>query len=126
MLNRRIGVWGAAFKPLTDDVRDSPALNVAAPAPARRPGDACTTREAGDAARRTFPTLSYVTSMEDAAEGADVLLVLTEWDEFVAADPTGDREGGCIDLPSSTVAGASNRDDWRAAGWDYRGLGIAA
>ena len=124
VLNRRIGVWGAAFKPLTDDVRDSPALNVAAALHLRGAQVTVYDPEAGDAARRTFPTLSYVTSMLDAAAGADVLLVLTEWDEFIVADPTiiakvANRPAvidgrGCLD-----------RDEWRAAGWAYRGLGIA-
>ena len=125
VLNRRVGVWGAAFKPLTDDVRDSPALNVAAALHLRGAQVTVYDPEAGDAARKTFPTLSYVTSMEDAAAGADVLLVLTEWDEFRSADPNA--------LPKTprgpvVIDGRGCLDPalWRSAGWDYRGLGIAS
>src|SRR6195952_1121587 len=87
VLNRRVGVLGAAFKPLTDDVRDSPALNVAAGLHLRGAQVMLFDPEAGDAARKNFPTLHYATSMNEAAEGADVLLVLTEWEEFTDADP---------------------------------------
>ena len=78
VLNRRIGVLGAAFKPLTDDVRDSPALNVAAALHLRGAQVTVYDPEAGDSARRMFPTLTYATSMRDAVEGCDAVLVLTE------------------------------------------------
>jgi UDPglucose 6-dehydrogenase len=125
VLGRRIGVWGAAFKPLTDDVRDSPALNVAAALHLRGAQVIVYDPQAGDAARRTFPTLSYATSRQDAADGADVLLVLTEWDEFRTADP---RElAKLVNRPTVIDGrGCLDRADWRAAGWDYRGLGVAA
>jgi UDPglucose 6-dehydrogenase len=125
VLNRRIGVWGAAFKPLTDDVRDSPALNVAAALHLRGAQVIVYDPQAGEAARRTFPTLTYATSQQDAADGADVLLVLTEWDEFRTADP---RELATLVNRQIVIDGRGclDRADWRAAGWDYRGLGVAA
>jgi UDPglucose 6-dehydrogenase len=85
VLNRRIGVLGAAFKPETDDVRDSPALNVAAALHLRGAQVTVFDPQAGDTARKSFPTLSYATSIEEAVEGSDVLLVLTEWSQFVDA-----------------------------------------
>ena len=89
VLNRRIGVLGAAFKPHTDDVRDSPALNVAAALHLRGAQVTVYDPQAGDTARSSFPTLGYATSVDEAVEGTDVVLVLTEWDEF----PTRSRRG---------------------------------
>ena len=122
VLNRRVAVIGAAFKPLTDDVRDSPALNVAAALHLRGAQVTLWDPEANETARRSFPTLSYAASKEDAVEGADVVLVLTEWDEIVRASPA--------DLASlvgrRTVIDARNClpvADWVEAGWTVRSLG---
>ncbi len=125
VLNKRIGVLGAAFKPLTDDVRDSPALNVAAALHLRGAQVTVYDPEAGDTARRLFPTLSYGTSVEEAVEGADVVLVLTEWDEFLTADPAAlaplTHAARLID-----ARGKLSADAWRAAGWQFTGLGRTA
>jgi UDPglucose 6-dehydrogenase len=122
VLNRRVGVLGAAFKPDTDDVRDSPALNVAAALHLRGAQVTVHDPEAADTARRTFPTLSYAPSVEDAVDGSDVVLLLTEWPQFVAADPA--RLARLT--PTPRVVDARGRLDatrWRAAGWEFRGLG---
>jgi UDPglucose 6-dehydrogenase len=125
VLNRRIGVLGAAFKPLTDDVRDSPALNVAAALHLRGAQVTVYDPEAGDSARRMFPTLTYATSMRDAVEGCDAVLVLTEWDEFVTADPVAlaqlTRVRRVIDARACLDAAR-----WKSAGWEYHGLGYVA
>jgi len=124
VLNRRIGVLGAAFKPLTDDVRDSPALNVAAALHLRGAQVVIYDPEANETAKRMFPTLSYADSVAEAAAGADALLVLTEWDEFKATDPA--TLSGLVATP--TIIDARNCLDasaWRSAGWDYTGLGAA-
>lgn len=125
VLNRRVGVLGAAFKPLTDDVRDSPALNVAAALHLRGAQVVVYDPQAGDTARRTFPTLPVVASVEEAVEGTDVVLLLTEWEEFRTMDPA-------VLAPTAArpavVDGRAclDADAWRAAGWTYRGLGRAA
>jgi UDPglucose 6-dehydrogenase len=122
VLNRRIGVLGAAFKPHTDDVRDSPALNVAAALHLRGAQVVVFDPEAGATAKAMFPTLTYVDSMEDAVTDADALLVLTEWAEFVDADPA--VLLGLVNTP--VVIDARNCLDaaaWRGAGWDFRALG---
>jgi len=124
-LNARIAVLGAAFKPDTDDVRDSPALNVAAGLHLRGALVTVYDPAARSTAGRIFPTLSYVDSLDAAVAGADAVLVLTEWDEFRTADPVtlGDlvRRRVVIDargcLPSA---------EWSAAGWRYRALGRGA
>ena len=125
VLNRRIGVLGAAFKPLTDDVRDSPALNVAAALHLRGAQVTVYDPQAGDTARRSFPTLAYGTSVEEAVEESDAVLVLTEWDEFVGADPA--RLASITRSPRVIDArGKLPVDRWRAAGWEFTGLGRTA
>ncbi|UZN02944.1 UDP-glucose dehydrogenase family protein [Cellulomonas sp. S1-8] len=125
VLNKRVGVLGAAFKPLTDDVRDSPALNVAAALHLRGAQVTVFDPEAGDTARRAFPTLGYGTSVDEAVEDCDVLLVLTEWDQFVGADPQ--RLAGLARSPRVIDArGKLPAADWRAAGWHFTGLGRLA
>jgi UDPglucose 6-dehydrogenase len=122
VLNRRIGVLGAAFKPETDDVRDSPALNVAAALHLRGAQVVVYDPQARGTAQRLFPTLGYADSMDDAVAGADLLVVLTEWDEFTTADPVALRA-----LASGrTVIDARNCLDpaaWSAAGWDVLAMG---
>ncbi|MGN7191358.1 MULTISPECIES: UDP-glucose/GDP-mannose dehydrogenase family protein [unclassified Curtobacterium] len=122
VLNRRIAVIGAAFKPLTDDVRDSPALNVAAALHLRGAQVSLWDPEANDTARRSFPTLTYATSMTDAVEGADLVLVLTEWDEVVGADPAalGALVGRRSVIDARNCLPVAN---WVEAGWSVRSLG---
>jgi UDPglucose 6-dehydrogenase len=122
VLNRRIAVLGAAFKPHTDDVRDSPALNVAAALHLRGAQVTVFDPEASLTARRDFPTLGYVDSIEEAAIGADAVLVLTEWDAF------GDIEPSQLDdiVRSRRIIDARNcldSEKWIAGGWDFRALG---
>ncbi len=122
VLNRRVAVVGAAFKPLTDDVRDSPALNVAAALHLRGAQVTLWDPEAMETARRSFPTLTYTDSMTGAIEGADVVLVLTEWDDIVQASPV---ELAAV-VGRRTVIDARNClpvTDWVKAGWTVRSLG---
>lgn len=122
VLNRRIGVLGAAFKPHTDDVRDSPALNVAAALHLRGAQVVVHDPEASSTARSTFPTLSFADTVEEAIAHADAVLVLTEWPAFVSADPV--ALAALVNSP--VVIDARNcldADSWRAAGWVFRALG---
>lgn len=125
VLNKRVGVLGAAFKPLTDDVRDSPALNVAAALHLRGAQVTVFDPEAGDTARRAFPTLGYGASVDEAVEECDVLLVLTEWKQFVDVDPA--RLAGLTRTPRVIDArGKLSAAQWRDAGWEFTGLGRLA
>ncbi|NTW41047.1 MAG: UDP-glucose/GDP-mannose dehydrogenase family protein [Cellulomonadaceae bacterium] len=125
VLNRRIGVLGAAFKPDTDDVRDSPALNVAAALHLRGAQVNVFDPQASDTARRTFPTLGYATSPDEAVEGSDVVLLLTEWPRLVGLDP--ERLAPLTVTPRMIDArGKLDPARWRAAGWQFRGLGRPA
>ena len=119
---KRLAVLGAAFKPNSDDIRDSPALEVAATV--QQQGATVTVYDpaAMDNARRVHPELSYADSSVGAAQGAHVVLHLTEWSEFREMDPA--HLGGVV-AEKNIVDGrnALDKDLWRGAGWHYRALG---
>lgn len=121
-LNTRVAVLGAAFKPDTDDVRDSPALNVAAALHLRGALVTVFDPEASVTARRSFPTLGYSPDIESAVRGADVVLVLTEWEQIRHASPAAlgalAARRTVIDARACLPA-----ETWEAAGWDVRVLG---
>ncbi len=117
-----VGVLGCAFKPESDDVRDSPALNVAAQIQLQGAQVLVYDPKAMANARALFPTLDYRGSALDAAKGANVLLHLTEWREFRDMDPDDLAD---IVTDRRIVDGRNALDPvrWRAAGWTYRALG---
>ncbi len=118
----RIGVLGAAFKPNSDDIRDSPALNVAGRLHLMGAHVKVYDPEATANAQRLWPTLTYAENALEAATGAHLLLLLTEWDEFLALDPAAVRER----VANPVVLDARNaldRSEWEAAGWTVRYLG---
>jgi UDPglucose 6-dehydrogenase len=118
----RVAVLGAAFKPNSDDIRDSPALDVAASV--QRGGAAVRLYDpqAMDNARVLFPTLSYVGSAVEAAADADVVLHLTEWAEFRQMHPSV-LAGVVRQRRILDGRNALDRDLWRGEGWAYRALG---
>ncbi|CAN5521314.1 UDP-glucose/GDP-mannose dehydrogenase family protein [soil metagenome] len=122
ILGTRIGVLGAAFKPLSDDVRDSPALNVAAQLQLQGAHVRVYDPQANAKAAAMFPTLDYSDSAVEAATGADLVLMLTEWREFCELDP--DTLGAVV-ARKRLLDGRNALDPerWRAAGWTYRALG---
>ena len=122
---RAIGVWGCSFKPGSDDIRDSPALQVAATL--HRQGARVTIYDpaAMERACQIHPELDFAGSMREAAVGADVLLLLTEWPEFSHADPV---ELARV-VAQRNIADGRNvlvPNRWREAGWHYRALGRPA
>ncbi|WP_426563230.1 UDP-glucose dehydrogenase family protein [Angustibacter sp. McL0619] len=118
----RVGVLGAAFKPNSDDIRDSPALDVALAVQAAGAAVRVYDPQAMDNARLSFPTLAYAGSAVEAAGDADVLLHLTEWAEFGELDP---GELGGVVRQRRVVDGRNALDPaaWRGQGWTYRALG---
>ncbi len=122
LLGTRVAVLGAAFKPDSDDVRDSPALNVAGQIQLQGATVNVFDPKAMDNSRKLFPTLNYANSVVDACSGADVVLVLTEWQEFRKLQPS-DLDGAV--RCRSVIDGRNCLDPftWRASGWSYRGLG---
>jgi UDPglucose 6-dehydrogenase len=118
----RIGVWGAAFKPDSDDVRDSPALDIAGRLHLRGAEVTVYDPKANETARARFPTLLYAGSAVDAVRDADLVLHLTEWPEFRSVDI--DEVGAAV--RRKQILDGRNLLDlaaWREAGWTARGLG---
>jgi UDPglucose 6-dehydrogenase len=118
----RVAVLGAAFKPNSDDIRDSPALDVAATV--QRAGAAVRLYDprAMENARVVYPALAYASSAIEAARDADVVLHLTEWAEFRQMHPSELSE---VVRHRRIVDGrnALDRELWRSEGWTYRALG---
>ncbi len=122
LLGANIAVLGAAFKPESDDVRDSPALNVAGMLQLNGATVNVYDPKAIENSRRIFPTLNYSTSVIEACERADAVLILTEWREFVELDPEDLVDTvrakvivdgrNCVDMPR-----------WTSAGWQVYALG---
>ena len=117
-------VLGAAFKPSSDDVRDSPALDVAQLLHGMGAQVTVYDPAALDNARRACPELSYAETLAEAARDARIVLLLTEWAEF--ADLTPDDLGAVV-AQRNMVDGRNvlDPDLWRSAGWNYRALGVA-
>jgi UDPglucose 6-dehydrogenase len=121
---RNVAVLGAAFKPDTDDVRDSPALSVAAAIQAEGAVVRVHDPRASYNARKVCPALDYAAEAVKACEAADVVLHLTEWREYREIDPVQlksvVREPRLLDGRNVLPL-----DEWRAAGWTARTLGAA-
>jgi UDPglucose 6-dehydrogenase len=118
LLGARVAVLGAAFKPESDDVRDSPALNVAGQIQLQGASVTVYDPKANQNARSLFPTLNYADSARAACDKADVLLVLTEWDEFLRIDP---RMMGEAVRRRVVIDGRMclDKSKWQDAGWQY-------
>ena len=119
---RAITILGAAFKPLSDDVRDSPALDVASRLADLGAEVTVCDPQALPVVARSHPHLTLEDDPRAALKGAELVLLLTEWDQFVALDPaeaaTGVAERVIIDGRNALDPVA-----WREAGWTYAGVG---
>jgi len=121
-LGKRVAVLGAAFKPDSDDVRDSPALNVAAAMHLRGALVRVHDPKAIENAKKVFPTLIYCNSIEDACQNADLTVLATEWAEYRNIDPQ--AFSSVVGQP--VILDARNTLDlesWVAAGWIVHALG---
>ncbi|WP_456846101.1 UDP-glucose dehydrogenase family protein [Cellulomonas sp. P5_C6] len=122
IVGRRVAVLGASFKPDSDDVRDSPALSVAAQMQLQGAHVTVTDPQAVANARAKWPDLHFADTALEAARDADVVLLATEWEEYRDIEP---------DALAAVVAHRRILDGrnvlhpatWRAAGWTYRALG---
>ena len=125
LLGANIAVLGAAFKPESDDVRDSPALNVAGMLQLNGATVNVYDPKAMENSRRLFPTLNYSTSVVEACERADAVLVLTEWREFIELDPADLADTvrakvvvdgrNCLDVERWSAAPAGGCSAWARA-----------
>jgi UDPglucose 6-dehydrogenase len=119
---KKIAVLGAAFKPDSDDVRDSPALDIAVQISEAGAEVHVHDPKAIEPARRRFPKLTYSSSIEEVASGSDAILHLTEWKMYREIDPI-------ILKPKVKQAividgrNALDRERWLSAGWKFRALG---
>jgi UDPglucose 6-dehydrogenase len=122
IVGRRVAVLGAAFKPNSDDVRDSPALSVAAQMQLQGAHVTVTDPQAIDNARTRWPDLRFADTALEAAVGADVVLLATEWAEYRDLDPA---VLGTVVAERRILDGRNVLDParWRASGWTYRALG---
>jgi UDPglucose 6-dehydrogenase len=118
----RAGVLGAAFKPDSDDVRDSPALDVAEALRHEGARVRVYDPQATDNARQASPELCYAGCALQACRDADVVLHLTEWREFRYLDPAAVAE---VVAARRVIDGRGTLDAraWREAGWSYHALG---
>ena len=118
----KIAVLGATFKPDSDDVRDSPALDIAAQLHAAGAEIVIHDPQGIEPARKRFPTLKYAEDVNDAVKDADLILHLTEWKEYRQIDPA--ALGSLV--KSKIVIDGRNMLDrtlWRNAGWKFHALG---
>lgn len=122
LLGHRVTVLGCAFKPNSDDVRDSPALSVAGSLSLAGAAVTVYDPEGMDNARKVFPTLNYADSLATALEDTELVILATEWQEFRQMDPQWARE---LVARATLIDGRNvlNVSDWQAAGWDMRALG---
>lgn len=121
-IGHKVAVLGAAFKPDSDDIRDSPALNVAAQIRLQGADVVVTDPAALENARRVWPELQYAATATEACSRADVVLLLTEWREYRDLDPA---QLGEVVRARHVVDGRNSLESerWRRAGWTYRALG---
>ena len=118
----RVTVLGAAFKPDSDDTRDSPALAVAAALRDRGAVVTVTDPEAIENASRREPELTFEPDLTTALRGAGLVLLLTEWAQYRELDPHSVAD--LVERPR-ILDGRNVLDpvQWRGAGWTYRALG---
>ena len=122
LIGRRITVLGAAFKPNSDDVRDSPALAVAGQLSLAGAAVRVYDPQGMDNARKVFPTLDYAASLDDALTDAELVILATEWDEFKQMDP---EHAGQL-VAEKKLIDARNVlpvASWQEAGWEMWALG---
>ena len=122
VFGRKVAVLGVTFKPHSDDVRDSPALDVAVQLKGLGADVVVTDPEGIDNARARHPQLLYSNATDEALRHADLVVLVTEWPEYVGLDPAHVKE---IARGSTVIDGRNALDAaaWKAAGWRYVGMG---
>jgi UDPglucose 6-dehydrogenase len=122
VFQKKVTVLGLAFKPDSDDVRDSPALDVAVQLNGRGARVIATDPQAIPNSIRLQPQLGFATDTADALHGSDCVVLVTEWQEYRDLDPVALKE--LVRAPL-IIDGRNVLDPakWRAAGWTYKGMG---
>jgi len=125
LVGKKVAVLGIAFKPDTDDLRDSPALDIATRLWARGAELSVVDPAAGEALKKARPDLHVASSVDEAVAGADLVMVLTPWREFVELDPVALKP---FVKCANVIDGRNVLDPqrWHDAGWNYHGMGRVA
>jgi UDPglucose 6-dehydrogenase len=124
LAGKKVAVLGAAFKPDSDDVRDSPALDIAVQIHAAGASVEIFDPKAMDNAKLRFPTLAFAQSIDECLAQADIVLHLTEWQAFRDIDPA--MAATLVNNPIIIDGrNALDRELWQMAGWKVRALGRA-
>jgi UDPglucose 6-dehydrogenase len=122
LVGKKVAVLGAAFKPDSDDVRDSPALDISAQIQAAGANVTVHDPKAISNAQKRFPGLTFAEDINSTLKDAEIVLHLTEWKIYREIDPAQIKK-----LVKSAIMidgrNALDRDLWRAAGWKFRALG---
>jgi UDPglucose 6-dehydrogenase len=119
---RRITVLGATFKPDSDDVRDSPSLDVAVAMSNAGANVVVHDPKGLVNAERVYPHMTYVADLNDALRGAELVVLGTEWREYRELDPA-TLDGVAVGRHIIDARNTLDPEQWRAAGWSYRALG---
>jgi len=122
LVGKKVAILGAAFKPDSDDVRDSPALDIAAQIQAAGAVVTVHDPKAIANAQKRFPALKFTEEINNTLKDAEIVLHLTEWKIYREINPTQVKS---LVKTAIMIDGrnALDRDAWRAAGWKFRALG---
>jgi UDPglucose 6-dehydrogenase len=122
LVGKKVAILGAAFKPDSDDVRDSPALDIAAQIQAAGAVVTVHDPKAIANAQKRFPALKFAEDINSTLKDAEIVLHLTEWKIYREINPV---EVKSLVKTAIMIDGrnALDRDAWRAAGWKFRALG---
>ena len=124
LTGKKVAILGAAFKPDSDDVRDSPALDIAAQLQAAGAVVTVHDPKAIANAQKRFPALKFAESIEATFTDAEIVLHLTEWKIYRELDPT--KMKSLVKNPIMIDGrNALDRSAWRKAGWKFRALGVS-
>ena len=124
LTGKKVAILGAAFKPDSDDVRDSPALDIAAQIQAAGAVVTVHDPKAIANAQKRFPALKFAESIEATFTDAEIVLHLTEWKIYRELDPT--KMKSLVKNPIMIDGrNALDRSAWRKAGWKFRALGVS-
>jgi UDPglucose 6-dehydrogenase len=119
---KKVAILGAAFKPDSDDVRDSPALDIAAQIQAAGAVVTVHDPKAIANAQKRFPALNFAADVNATLKDADILLHLTEWKIYREIDPN--KVKSIVKTPIMIDGrNALDRELWQSAGWKFRALG---
>ena len=119
---KKIGVLGLSFKPETDDMRESPAIDIIKEMVKRGATVNAYDPVAMDEAKHSLPDIGYASDEYEAISGADALIIITEWNQFRALDM--EKVKSLLISPKiADLRNIYNPADMREMGFEYVGVG---